>query len=218
MFSQCQTPADPSELRVGGLTPLTTIDYPDQLSAVIYCQGCPLRCDYCHNPELIPRQAASTIPWQQILAFLQQRRGLLDAVVFSGGEPTLQAALPEAVKTIKKLGFLVGLHSAGPYPERFAALLPYLDWVGLDIKALAEDYAALTGSANSGKAAWQCAEMLIERGIPHQIRTTVHPLNSSPDKQKMLIKKLSTLGKTDHRWQTCRSSGGQITQYEVPGS
>ncbi|MCG7955772.1 MAG: anaerobic ribonucleoside-triphosphate reductase activating protein [Candidatus Thiodiazotropha endolucinida] len=212
MPKACPKAEDPSQLQVGGITPLTTIDYPDALSAVIYCQGCPLKCDYCHNPALIPREATTPIPWHEVVSFLHQRRGLLDAVVFSGGEPTLQAALPAAVKTIKKMGFLVGLHSAGPYPQRFAALLPYLDWVGLDIKALAEDYAALTGSACSGRAAWQCAEMLIESGIPHQIRTTRHPLNSPPEKQKVLIKRLLTLGKTDHKWQTCRSSDGQNTQ------
>jgi pyruvate formate lyase activating enzyme len=196
--------SDLISLQVGGVTPLTTIDYPDQLSAVIYCQGCPLHCDYCHNPEFIPRQASSAIPWQQITTFLQQRQGLLDAVVFSGGEPTLQSALFDAVKTVKQLGFLVGLHTAGPYPERFAALLPHLDWIGLDIKALAEDYASLTGSHKSGNAAWRCAEILIKSKIPHQIRTTLHPLNSRPDKQKTLIKRLSSLGKTDHKWQTCQ--------------
>ncbi|MCG7928767.1 MAG: anaerobic ribonucleoside-triphosphate reductase activating protein [Candidatus Thiodiazotropha lotti] len=218
MLNPFPKPTDPSELRVGGVTPLTTIDYPDHLSAVIYCQGCPLKCDYCHNPELIPSEATTPVPWHEIVSFLDQRQGLLDAVVFSGGEPTLQSALPAAVNTIKKMGFLVGLHTAGPYPERFAALLPLVDWVGLDIKALAEDYAALTGSSKSGSAAWQCAEMLIESGIPHQIRTTLHPLNSAPDKQRVLIKRLSTLGKTDHKWQTCRPSDGQNTGASLPGN
>ncbi|MCG7898273.1 MAG: anaerobic ribonucleoside-triphosphate reductase activating protein [Candidatus Thiodiazotropha weberae] len=217
MFKPSPKSTDPSELVVGGITPLTMIDYPDHLSAVIYCQGCPLKCDYCHNSEFIPREATNPIPWHEITTFLDQRRGLLDGVVFSGGEPTLQAALPAAVKNIKKMGFLVGLHSAGPYPQRFAELLPLVDWVGLDIKALAEDYAALTGSPKSGRAAWQCAEMLIESGIPHQIRTTLHPLNSSPDKQKTLIKRLSTVGKTDHKWQTCRPSDGQNTRRDFPG-
>jgi pyruvate formate lyase activating enzyme len=200
-----------SSLRVGGLTPLTTIDYPDQLSAVIYCQGCPLNCDYCHNPELRPSVAATVISWQSIMSFLKQRQGMLDAVVFSGGEPTLQSALPAAVKAVKKLGYRVGLHTAGPYPDRLAALLPDVDWVGLDIKALAEDYAALTGSRKSGLTAWQCAEMLIEKNFPHQTRTTLHPLNSSAKKRNKLIKRLLTFGKTDHKWQTCQGQSGLKT-------
>ena len=85
-------------LRVGGLVPLSTTDYPDHLSAVVFCQGCPWRCAYCHNPHLLPRRSDSEIAWPDVLAFLDRRRGLLDAVVFSGGEPTLQRALPDAMR------------------------------------------------------------------------------------------------------------------------
>ncbi|MES9939432.1 MAG: anaerobic ribonucleoside-triphosphate reductase activating protein [Candidatus Thiodiazotropha sp. 6PLUC2] len=198
------TPTTPSPLRVGGLTPMTTIDYPDQLSAVIYCQGCPLHCDYCHNPELIPSNGAPLIPWGEIVAFLDQRRGLLDAVVFSGGEPTLQSALFDAVKSVKKMGYLIGLHTAGIYPIRLAKLLPYLDWVGLDIKALEEEYHTITRVPSSGKSPWQSARILVSSGTPHQLRTTLHPVNSAPDKQKLLIKRLKLLGNIDHVWQTCR--------------
>ena len=163
----------PLELQVGGLTPMTTIDFPGELAAVVFCQGCPWRCRYCHNPELLPRRAAAQIPWNEVLNFLRQRRGLLDAVVFSGGEPTLQRALPDAIEQVKALGFKVGLHSAGAYPERLAALLPRLDWVGLDIKAPAAAYAAVTGARGSGARAWESAARLIDSGVPHEIRTTV---------------------------------------------
>lgn len=185
---------------------MTTIDYPQHLSAVIYCQGCPLRCDYCHNPELLAGYGASMIRWAEVVDFLEQRQGFLEAVVFSGGEPTLQAGLIEAVRTVKQMGYLVGLHTAGIYPKRFAALLPQLDWVGLDIKALEEDYHKLTGVSGSGKMAWQCARLLASSDKPHQIRTTRHPLNSTPDKQRLLIRRLSALGKINHTWQTCRTN------------
>jgi anaerobic ribonucleoside-triphosphate reductase activating protein len=81
-------------LRVGGLVPLTTLDFPDQLACVLFCQGCGWRCRYCHNPQLIPARGEQEKSWDDILAFLRQRVGLLDAVVFSGGEPTLLAAVP----------------------------------------------------------------------------------------------------------------------------
>jgi len=83
-------------IRVGGMTPLTSIDFPGRLAAVLYLQGCPWRCGYCHNPELLPARGQGGVAWAQAEAFLHRRVGLLDAVVFSGGEPTSQAALPIA--------------------------------------------------------------------------------------------------------------------------
>ncbi|MBI2095985.1 MAG: anaerobic ribonucleoside-triphosphate reductase activating protein [Candidatus Omnitrophica bacterium] len=106
----------------GGLTALTTIDFPDRLSAVIFCQGCPWRCPYCQNPGLISSTGAGRLSWAEVVAFLERRRGLLEAVVFSGGEPTLQAGLATAAAEVKAMGFLVGLHTAGPYPRRLAGI------------------------------------------------------------------------------------------------
>ena len=131
-------------LQVGGLTPFTTIDYPGQLAAVVFVQGCPWRCGYCHNPHLQPRAPAPRPRWRAVLAFLRRRaRACSTRVVFSGGEPTLDPALPHAVARRARLGFGVGLHTAGIYPQRLQALLPRLDWVGLDVKAPLADDAAL---------------------------------------------------------------------------
>lgn len=162
-------------LRVGGLTRLTTIDYPGELAAVVFCQGCPWRCRYCHNGALLDPHGTDLIPWSEILAFLRSRRGLLDAVVFSGGEPTLQAGLPDAMAEVRRLGFRVGLHTGGAYPERLSRLLPLLDWVGLDIKALPEDYTAITGVAGSGTRAWESLRLLQDSGTGFEVRTTVMP-------------------------------------------
>ena len=145
----------PLALRLGGMTPLTTIDFPGRLAAVLYCQGCPWRCGYCHNPELLDATAARALPWAQALAFLESRRGLLDGVVFSGGEPTLQAGLGAALNAVRSLGLQTALHTGGMYPERLAALLPQLDWVGLDIKAPPQRYNAITATPGSGARAWE---------------------------------------------------------------
>ena len=107
-------------LEVGGLLPLSTTDFPDRLSAVVFLQGCPWRCRYCHNPELQARASTGELAWRTVLDFLDRRAGLLDAVVFSGGEPTLQAGLARAVEDVRRRGFAAGLHTAGIYPRRLA--------------------------------------------------------------------------------------------------
>ena len=110
---------------------------------------------------------------------LARRQGLLDGVVFSGGEPTLDASLPEAIAEVRALGFRVGLHTAGLYPERLAALLPDLDWVGFDLKTLPEVYADITQVPRSGEPAWQSLQLLRDRQARHglglEVRTTWHP-------------------------------------------
>lgn len=162
-------------LRVGGLTPLSSTDWPGRLAAVVFCQGCPWRCGYCHNPDLIPAQAGSEIAWDEVMALLRRRQGLLDAVVFSGGEPTLQVALPDAMREVRALGFKVGLHTGGMYPRRLEAALPWVDWVGLDVKAPFEAYAGVTGVDGSGARALESLQQLLASGVDYEVRTTVHP-------------------------------------------
>ena len=162
-------------LNIGGFEPLSTIDYPDHLSCVIFTQGCPWRCRYCHNHALIPANKHTEFNWQQIVNFIQTRVGLLEAVVFSGGEPCLQKNLPKAIHHIKSLGFKVGLHTGGAYPKLFKQCLPYLDWVGFDVKHLPANYELVTQTPKSGQKAWQSLEMLLASNVNYQLRTTRHP-------------------------------------------
>ncbi len=161
-------------LRVGGLVPLTTLDFPDHLACVLFCQGCGWRCRYCHNPELIPARGAQERCWEDVLGFLDQRVGLLEAVVFSGGEPTLQLALPEAIAQVRERGFKIGLHSAGIKPKLFRQVLPLVDWVGFDVKSLPEHGALITGVEGSGEANWKSLAALLASGVAYECRTTVH--------------------------------------------
>ena len=193
-------------LRVGGLTPMTTLDYPGELAAVVFCQGCPWRCRYCHNGHLLPARAEEPIPWGEVRAFLESRRDLLDAVVFSGGEPTLQGALAPAMREAKAMGFKIGLHTAGIYPERLRRLLPLLDWVGLDIKALPEDYPEITGVPGSGRRAWESLNLLIRAEVPLQVRTTTLPGRDGPEDLWPLAARLAGLGVREHRVQPCRAA------------
>lgn len=162
-------------IHIGGLTPLSTTDWPGMLAAVVFCQGCPWRCGYCHNPDLIPPRGASEIAWEDLLSFLRRRQGLLDGVVFSGGEPTLQASLPEAMREVRALGFKIGLHTGGAYPQHLAEVLPLVDWVGFDVKAPLADYPQLTGAPGSGTRAFDSLQQVLASGVAHEIRTTVHP-------------------------------------------
>jgi len=162
-------------LRVGGLTPLSASDYPDRLAAVLFCQGCAWRCSYCHNPELLPFAGTKLVPWDRILVFLEKRRGLLDAVVFSGGEPTLQRSLPDAMREVKELGYLVGLHTAGIAPRMLARVLPLVDWVGMDLKADSSRHESITGVAGSAARAKRSMELIASSGVAHQFHTLAEP-------------------------------------------
>lgn len=173
----------PEGLRIAGLTRLSTVDWPDMLAATVFLQGCPWDCFYCHNPALIPPRAAAALSWEELAAFLDSRVGLLDAVVFSGGEPTMQPALRAAMAAVRERGFAVGLHTGGAYPLQLGRVLPLVDWVGLDIKTTPRDYAAVTGRAGSSERAWRSLELVLgahlarehsDRPLEYEVRTTVH--------------------------------------------
>ena len=158
-------------LRVGGVVPFSTTDWPGRLAAVVFAQGCPWRCGYCHNAHLLPARGKEELPWALVVAFLERRRGLLDAVVFSGGEPTQQPALPQAMREVKALGFLVGLHTAGIVPRRLAEVLPLVDWVAMDVKAKFYEHESVTRVRGSGRRARESRELILASGTACEFHT-----------------------------------------------
>ncbi|MEO8102511.1 MAG: anaerobic ribonucleoside-triphosphate reductase activating protein [Betaproteobacteria bacterium] len=194
-------------LRVAGLTPLSTTDFPGQLAAVVFVQGCAWRCRYCHNPEIQSRREAPERTWQSVLDFLDRRHGLLDAVVFCGGEPTVDRQLSRAIDDVRQRGFKVGLHTAGIYPGRLRALLPKLDWVGFDVKAPFDDYARTTGVRASGTPARESLEHLLASGVAHEVRTTHHPALLPADKLKSMAAALRHQGVRTFALQEFRPHG-----------
>jgi len=168
-------------LVIAGLVPMSTVDWPDHLTATVFLQGCPWNCFYCHNRDLIPARTPGRVAWEEVRALLRRRRGLLDGVVLTGGEALRQDALADAAREVIDMGFQVGLHTAGPYPRRLRDMIEagLVDWVGLDIKALPEHYGQVVGRANAAARAWESLEVLIEaagRGGPDfEVRTTVVP-------------------------------------------
>ncbi|ACZ29190.1 anaerobic ribonucleoside-triphosphate reductase activating protein [Xylanimonas cellulosilytica DSM 15894] len=194
---------------VAGLVRLSTVDWPGKLAAVVFLQGCPWRCVYCHNEEILDPREPGTMPWFEVVEFLRRRRGLLDGVVFSGGEPLLSKALPTAIGEVRNLGFAVGLHTGGAWPRRLQALLDdgALDWVGLDVKHLPERYASVTGVPSSGAAAWASLEAVLASGVSHEVRTTVDPtVHTRPD-VVALAERLAALGVQHHALQEARPDG-----------
>jgi pyruvate formate lyase activating enzyme len=194
-------------LRVGGLTPVSLSDWPDQLAAVVFCQGCPWRCAYCHNPHLIPSRSSDAIEWLSVIEFLRGRRGLLDSVVFSGGQPSAQTGIVRAIAEVKSLGFKAGLHTSGAYPRRLARLLPGLDWVAMDVKAPFDEYERTTGVAGSGDAALASVRLILQSGVAHEFRTTVHPSLLPLERVPQLAQSLAALGVRDYALQEFRPQG-----------
>lgn len=162
-------------LQIAGLVPMSSVDWPDRLVATVFLQGCPWSCVYCHNPDLIPARTPGTVRWEEVATLLERRRGLLDGVVLTGGEPTRQPQLAAAMAWVRQAGFGVGLHTAGAYPRRLQEVLPLTDWVGLDVKALPGDYPALVGPVRSGELAWQSLDLVLAADVEHEVRTTVVP-------------------------------------------
>lgn len=199
------TPMLASEPCIGGLVPFSSVDWPGQLAAVVFVAGCPWRCEYCHNPHLQTRRG--NISWDDCLALLKRRVGLLDAVVFSGGEPLAEPNLPEMIASVRALGLKAGMHTGGAYLRRLTRCLPLLDWVGLDVKQTFELYDALTGIADSGKIARQALECLVASGVPFECRTTIHPHWHSEQNLLDLGSTLADLGVTDYALQGCRPMG-----------
>lgn len=192
-------------LRVGGITPLTTIDFPNHLSCVVYCQGCAWRCRYCHNPELIPTKADQSYDWREFIDFLKKREGLLEAVVFSGGEPLLQSALVQAIDEVKSMGFKVGLHTGGSAPKRFQQVLPKVDWVGFDVKDLPKFGDAIIRVDGAAQANWQSLDLLLDSGVDYDCRTTVHWSLTNPERVFRLAQALSEKGVRSYSIQIARN-------------
>lgn len=199
--------ANLSPLSIGGMTPFSTIDFPDHLAAVLFCQGCPWRCRYCHNPHLLDHRVEPALSWAEVERFLHSRQNLLEAVVFSGGEPLFQPGLLTAVQRVRQLGFKVGLQTAGINSRHLAKLLPDLDWVGIDIKAPLEDYAQITGISSSGKHPFQSIRLLLEAGIDYEVRTTVHPHLLTESALLKLATALAEFGVQHYAVQMCRTIG-----------
>lgn len=207
VFDAGDAPVGAAALRIGGRVPMSTVDWPGQLAAVLFLQGCPWRCTYCHNPDLQPACGDGRTTWNDVESLLEQRVGLLDGVVFSGGEPTAQAALVDAVLRTRELGFACALHTAGIYPARVARVLPHLDWIALDIKTIPDEYDRLTRTPGSARRVEETLDLVIASGKPFECRTTVDWALLSPADLLRIGEGLAARGVKSFAVQVARATG-----------
>jgi len=161
---------------IAGLVKFSLNDYPGKTCAVVFTRGCNFRCRYCHNPELVlPEKYAPEISPDEIFDFLETRRNKLDAVCVTGGEPTQHPDLPEFLKKIKKMGFLVKLDSNGTRPEVLEKIIAdgLVDYIAMDIKAPFEDYKNITCVAAAPEKLKKSVQIILDSGLPHEFRTTI---------------------------------------------
>lgn len=202
------------ELLVGGVVSLTTVDYPGHLASVVFLQGCPWRCAYCHNQHLQSILPAESLPWEDILQLLKTRKGFIEAVVFSGGEPLMQESLGDAISDVKSLGFKVGLHTSGSFPERLAKIVCSLDWVGLDIKTTFKEYAQVINVPDQGELAKRSLEILIASNIDFEVRMTLYESISTSSIVEAL-KEISEMGVKQVVLQKCRDKNEKVVEHPI---
>ena len=155
---------------------MTLLDYPGKVACTVFLQGCNFRCPFCHNSDLLGGNGPEGLTAAQLLAFLEKRKGILDGVGITGGEPTLQPDLEELIRRIKKLGYAVKLDTNGSRPEVLKALVEadLLDYVAMDIKNCPEKYPLTAGMKPETLAAVaESAAFLLTGKVDYEFRTTV---------------------------------------------
>ena len=186
-------------MNIRGLQRFTMVDYPGKMAGVIFTGGCNFRCPYCHNPCLVfDPESQPLIRESEVLAFLRSRIGKLDGVVISGGEPTLQADLPDFAAEIKKLGYCVKLDTNGSMPEVVAAMVDAgtVDALGVDYKGPADDYNRISGCDLPDLAArvHRVLQYATSHHVLLDVRTTVHQALLPPEKLREMRAELDELG------------------------
>ena len=173
-------------MRIGGFQSFSLSDYPGMTAAIVFTQGCNFRCPFCHNGSLIPMvdERERLIPTSRIFRHLRERVGMLDGVVVTGGEPTLQPDLPQFLRRIRDMGYAVKLDTNGSRPRVLRRLIAgsLVDYVAMDIKAPMNRYDILTGVDAPARAVRASIKLIARSGVQHEFRTTVvEPLLSDAD-------------------------------------
>lgn len=165
-------------MKIGGFQKVSLSEFPGRIAAIVFTQGCNFRCPYCHNPELVdPDRFGEPIPVDEILAFLQKRRGRLDGVSITGGEPLLQEDLPGFLLTIKEMGFEVKLDTNGSRPDFLRRIIidNLIDYIAMDIKSPLDRYQEITLTDADPDKIRRSIAIIMESKVDYEFRTTVAP-------------------------------------------
>ena len=163
-------------MKIHGLQKMTLLDFPGHVACTVFLGGCDFRCPFCHNFELVDGTAEPLMDEGEFFSFLEKRRGLLDGVAVTGGEPCLHKDLPELMKKIRALGFGVKLDTNGYHPELLHSVLDagLVDYVAMDIKNSPEKYAATCGLESVELSPIrESISVIMESGVDYEFRTTV---------------------------------------------
>jgi pyruvate formate lyase activating enzyme len=162
---------------VAGLQKLSLVDFPGQLAAVVFLQGCNFRCGYCHNPALIKAEKIFDLEEKDIFEFLDQRRDKIDAVVISGGEPAIHPGLPEFIRKVSAYGLKVKLDTNGSVPSMIEKLFKegLIEHIALDIKTSLSKYRLLTEQSDIARAITESIRIIMSGPVPYEFRTTCVP-------------------------------------------
>jgi len=163
-------------MTIGGFQRFSLIDYPDKICAIVFTQGCNFRCPYCHNPELVdPKKFGIELKEAEILSFLDRRKGKLDAVTVTGGEPLLQSDLSAFLSAIKRLGYLVKLDTNGSFPSRLEGIVQskFVDYIAMDIKTSLDKYNQIIKRTIDTRKILDSIRLITDSGLDYEFRTTV---------------------------------------------
>ncbi|MEM3673530.1 MAG: anaerobic ribonucleoside-triphosphate reductase activating protein [Candidatus Bathyarchaeia archaeon] len=160
-------------MKFSGLQKTSLIDYPNKIASVLFTPGCNLRCPYCHNWRIVVEPKPPFLQEEAAIKILESRRKYVDAVVVTGGEPTMHKEIPKFLKKLKDKGFAVKLDTNGFYPQVLKECLPYVDYVALDVKTTVEKYALL--GAKDTTPIFETIEILKTGKVEYEFRTTVVP-------------------------------------------
>jgi pyruvate formate lyase activating enzyme len=163
-------------LTIKGLNKTTLIDYPDKVACTIFLPRCNFRCGFCYNKELvIGYDSMPTMPEEEVLDFLKEKKKWLDGVVFTGAEPTLHRELIDFIPKLKEMGYLVKVDTNGTNPSFLKELIKLIDYVAMDIKGPLEKYDEITGVKVDVDKIKESIELIMNSGIDYEFRTTVVP-------------------------------------------
>jgi len=185
-------------LKIARWTTTEADDWPGRTVLTVMLQGCPWSCTTCETPELSNPFTPGALDWQEVRTVIQRSRSGLDGVVFSGGEPTRQDGLADAMEQVRAMGLPVGLHTSGSYPQRLAAVLSLADRVVLEIKAPATLYSVVTGVGASAHKAFASLRLALDAGVDLQVRTLADRAVISAEALEGLKANLAAMGVHDH--------------------
>lgn len=175
-------------LPIVAVNKFTMLDFPGKIAAILFTSGCNLRCGYCHNPDFVlsskvKQLNSHLIPFEAIKNFLTERKGFLDGVVISGGEPTLHAGLLPFLKKIREIGLLIKLDTNGYNPEMLKKLFheKLLDYVAMDLKTDFSQYHRVSPGTDNTKQIEESKQVIMDSGLPYEFRTTVWPEHHTLD-------------------------------------